>query len=173
MRLSWIIATRKINWKKIVLHPRTTLARPPIYDQALPEKLSTVSPDNPVGIKKPSFFLVHSTWYKCLGTVDTGKGNLPFDNFRQQIHHKICSPSKPTSEGTALHIAWTIPHFKWYTYLLGMLNGQTAKGKKIFEKSFSCSKTFGQKSVKSRKISAKYCMKLTLPFYRLTIVRMS
>ena len=56
MRLSWTIATGKNIWKKIVLHPRTTLARPSIYDQALPERLSTISPDNPVGVRKPPFF---------------------------------------------------------------------------------------------------------------------
>ena len=56
MRLSWTIAMGKNIWKKIVLHPRTTLARPSIYDQALPERLSTISPDNPVGVRKPPLF---------------------------------------------------------------------------------------------------------------------
>ena len=44
--------------KKIVLHPKSTLARPPIYDRAYPEMLSTASPGKPVGATKPSSLLL-------------------------------------------------------------------------------------------------------------------
>ena len=39
--------------KKITLHLESTLARPPIYDRASNEKLSTASPNKSVGVKKP------------------------------------------------------------------------------------------------------------------------
>ena len=40
--------------KKTALHLKSTLARPPIYDGAYPEKLSKASPGNPMGAMKPS-----------------------------------------------------------------------------------------------------------------------
>ena len=44
--------------KIIAKHPESTLARPPIYDPAYAEKLSTASPVNPVGVIKLSSLLV-------------------------------------------------------------------------------------------------------------------
>ena len=43
--------------KKKALHLKSTLARPPIYDEAYPEKHRTASPGNPVGVTKPSLIL--------------------------------------------------------------------------------------------------------------------
>ena len=37
---------------------KSTVARPPIYDRAQPEMLSTASPGNPVSIMKPSSLLL-------------------------------------------------------------------------------------------------------------------
>ena len=47
--------------KKIALHRKYTLARPPIIDQKNPGKLSNASPGNPVGITKPSSLLSFAT----------------------------------------------------------------------------------------------------------------
>ena len=44
--------------KKITLHLESTLARPPIYDRASDEKLSTASPSNSVGVIKPGSMLL-------------------------------------------------------------------------------------------------------------------
>ena len=71
----------------------------------------------------PVFFLC-STWYMVFGAVDRGKGNLLFDNFRQQIHHKFRSPSTHTSKSTARHIAETVLHIMWYPLHWGVLNAQ-------------------------------------------------
>ena len=42
----------------IALYLKSTLSRPPIYDEACPEKLWTASPGNPVGLTKPSLILL-------------------------------------------------------------------------------------------------------------------
>ena len=174
MRLSWTIATGKNIWKKIVLHPRTTLARPSIYDQALPERLSTISPDNPVGVRKPPLFFF-------FGQPDTR--SLEQSTEAKEIYFLTISSDKTITcfaRGRNLHKkALLYRLFKvFFTskdthFFEACWTGKKLSGKKLFENSFSCSKTFGQKSVKSKKISAKYCMKLTLPFCRLTIVRIS
>ena len=44
--------------EKNVVHPKSTLARPTIYDRALPENLSTASTGNPVSITKPTSLLL-------------------------------------------------------------------------------------------------------------------
>ena len=44
--------------KTFALHLKSTLARPPIYNGAYPEMLSTASAGNPVGIMKPTSYLL-------------------------------------------------------------------------------------------------------------------
>ena len=50
------------------LHLKSSLAKPPLYDQAYREKLATLSPGELLGVKKPSFLLfvqqVETLW-KC------------------------------------------------------------------------------------------------------------
>ena len=68
------------------------------YNQGLPgpDHLSTTErslrgsplfPQTILWASQSPIFFVCSTWYKNFGTVDRGKWNLPFDNFRQQIRH--------------------------------------------------------------------------------------
>ena len=54
--------------KNIALYLKSPLARPPFYDRAYPQKLSTASPGVPVGSTKPSFFYL-SNRIKCRGSV--------------------------------------------------------------------------------------------------------
>ena len=75
--------------KKLLLHPKSTSARPPIYDRAKPEKLSTASPGNPMSITRPSsFVLCVQPDQKSFWKSHQRLSNLFFDNFRQQIHDK-------------------------------------------------------------------------------------
>ena len=97
--------------KKIVLHPKSTLARPPIYDRAYPEMLSTAFPGNPVGITKPSSlllfvqpdqrFLEESTRVKETYFL-TILGNKPMRKIRSV---ETCIKL------IAIHIAQTVPQF--------------------------------------------------------------
>ena len=45
------------QWRKIVLHLKSTLARPTISDRAYPEILSTAFPGKPMGVTKPNLLL--------------------------------------------------------------------------------------------------------------------
>ena len=46
------------QWKKVVLRPKSTLTRPPIYDQSYVKKLTTASQDNPMDVRQPSLLLL-------------------------------------------------------------------------------------------------------------------
>ena len=46
---------------KVALYLKSTLTRTPIYDQAYPDKLSTASPGNLMGVTKPSSILLFAT----------------------------------------------------------------------------------------------------------------
>ena len=129
--------------KKIAKHPESTLGRPPIYDRAYPEKLSTASPGNPVGITKPSSFsLFVQQNNKSLeeSTNLKSQGNLLLDIFGKKSMRKIRSQSKLASKLNAIHIAQTVPQFKWYASLWGMLNCRQCEN--LFEKSIFLFKNF-------------------------------
>ena len=71
--------------KKNAQHMKSTLARPPIYDQAYPKKLVTVSPGNiPVGFTKPSLFLLFVEQDKKSLEESTVVRQPFYDNFRKK-----------------------------------------------------------------------------------------
>ena len=72
------------QFKKIILHPKSTLARPPPHDRAQPEILSTASPGNPVSIMKPSSLLLFVQLDKKFLEEPTKVRGTYFDNFRQK-----------------------------------------------------------------------------------------
>ena len=75
--------------KIFALHLKSTLARPPIYDGAYPEMLSTASAGNPVGIMKPTSYLLFVQLAKKSMEQSTSiKGTLVLDKFRLKIHEK-------------------------------------------------------------------------------------
>ena len=49
---------RQKQLNKVVLHLKTALAKPPIHDQAYPEKLSIDSPVNLLGVTQPNLLLL-------------------------------------------------------------------------------------------------------------------
>ena len=55
--------------KEIAPHLKSTLARPPIYDQTYPEVLSTASPGNPLGVTKPNSHLLFAQSDKSIYEV--------------------------------------------------------------------------------------------------------
>ena len=74
---------------KIAIHMKSTLARPPIYNRAYPEKLSTSSPSISVVFMKTSLLLLLvEPDKKFLEELTKVKEAHLFDNFRQQIHDK-------------------------------------------------------------------------------------
>ena len=58
--------------KKIVLHPKSTLARPLIYKLAYSEVLSADPRGKPVSITKPSSLLLFVQLDKFFGNIDRG-----------------------------------------------------------------------------------------------------
>ena len=70
MRVAENYRKRGKKLKKIAPLLRSTSGTPPTYDRAYPEMLSTASPDNPVGVTKPSFFLLFVQQDKVFGRVD-------------------------------------------------------------------------------------------------------
>ena len=93
--------------KKIALHLKSTLATPPIYDQAYLEKLATASPSNPVGITKPSLLLLFLQLdKKSLEEASKSYGNLFFDNFiGDKSMKKVLIESKLASKPAVVHTA--------------------------------------------------------------------
>ena len=62
----------------------STLARPPIYDRAYPEKIWSASPWNPVGVRKPSLLLLFVQQVKkSLDESTNFKESCFFAHFRQ------------------------------------------------------------------------------------------
>ena len=77
----------KLAATKIALQLNSTLATPPIYDGASPEKLATASPGYPVGVTKPSFLLLFEQQDKKSLEESKSPGEpIFFDNFRRQVH---------------------------------------------------------------------------------------
>ena len=107
--------------KEIALHLKSTLTRPPIYDWAYPEKLSTASPRNPASIMKPS-----SVWLFVKSNrknSEVGKcWNQFLTFFGNKSMRKVRSQSILESKLTSVHIAQTVTQFKWYALLWGRLN---------------------------------------------------
>ena len=70
--------------KKIALYLKSTLARPPIYDRAYPERLYTASPGNPVTVRKPSLLLFFvKSRKKVTEELTSLEENYFFDKFQQ------------------------------------------------------------------------------------------
>ena len=104
--------------KKIVLHPKSTLTRPPIYDRAKPEMLSTASPGNSVSMTNLSSLLLFvQPDKKVFGRVaKTFPQRVPKEtyfltNFGSKSTRKVRSQSKLASKSIAIHIAQTVPQF--------------------------------------------------------------
>ena len=81
--------------KKIPPHLTSTLARPPTNDRACPEIISTASPDNPLGVTKPSSLLLFVQPEKSLERSETVE-ETSFDNFWRKVRSESKLPSKPT-----------------------------------------------------------------------------
>ena len=77
------------QFRKVALHLKSTLARPPIYDRAYPEKLAIASPGNPVGVTKSSVFLLFVQQDRNSSEESISfQGTYFFDNFRKKIQEK-------------------------------------------------------------------------------------
>ena len=75
--------------KKIAVHLKTTLARPPSYDGAYPEKLSTAFLGNPVDVTKPSLLELFVQQDKMSCEESTSLKETYFlTNFWQWNHEK-------------------------------------------------------------------------------------
>ena len=99
--------------KKIVLHLKSTLARPPIYDRAYPQKLSTTSPGNPVGITKPSsILLIVQPIEKSLEESRSLEETNVLTTFGIKSMRKVRSESKVASKSTDVDIAQSTSQFK-------------------------------------------------------------
>ena len=85
MRVAVKNRKRQKQSKIIALHLKSALAKPATYDGEYTGKLETASPDNPVGVMKPSLFLLFDKrsleGSTCLKTAI-------FNNFWQQRHEK-------------------------------------------------------------------------------------
>ena len=91
---------------KKALHPKSTLARPPIYDRAYPEKLWTASEGNPLGVAKPILILLFVQPDKMSSIVDKSLKETYFLTvFGNKSMRKVQSKSKLESKPTNLHIA--------------------------------------------------------------------
>ena len=72
---------------KMLHNLKSTLARPPIYDRAYPDKLSAAASDNPLGVTKPSSLSLFVQPNESSLEQST-RENLIFDNFQQLIQEK-------------------------------------------------------------------------------------
>ena len=90
--------------KKNVIHLKSTLARPPIYDRAYPEMLSTASPGNPVGITKPSSFLLFVQADKKFSEESTNVKETYFITILSNKSMRKIRSVELASKVTAVHI---------------------------------------------------------------------
>ena len=96
-----------------MLHVKSTLARPPFYNRAQREKLSTASPGNLMGVTKPSLLpLFVQLDVKIFGKIDKGKGNQVFTIFGIKLKRKFRSEVEIVTEPTAVHIASSVRKLK-------------------------------------------------------------
>ena len=99
--------------KKIALHLKSSLARPPIYDRLCPEKPSTASPGNPVGTKKLGSFLLLVQQDEKSSEESTSLERTYVETiFANKTMTKVHSQLKLPSKLTAVHIAETAAQFR-------------------------------------------------------------
>ena len=81
------------------------MARPPLYDRAYPEKLSTASPGNLVGVTKPSLIFLFVVQDKKSLEMSTSRKETYFLKiFGNKSMRKVRSESKLVSKPTIVHI---------------------------------------------------------------------
>ena len=89
MRVAVFYRNGQKQFKIIALHLKSTLATPPLYNGAYPEKLWTAFPGNPVGVSKTSLYLLFVKPDQKTSKDSTSlKRTYFFDNFRQKILQK-------------------------------------------------------------------------------------
>ena len=92
--------------KTIALYLKSTLARPPIYNRAYPEKLWSASPSNPVGVTKPNLILLFVQLdEKPLEESTSLERTYCLAIFGNKSMRKVHSEPKLESKPTAVHIA--------------------------------------------------------------------
>ena len=92
--------------KKIAVHLKSTLARPPSYDGAYPEKLSTAFLGNPVDVTKPSLLELFVQQDKMSWEESTSLKETYFLTiFGNETMRKVRSESKRASKPTVVYIA--------------------------------------------------------------------
>ena len=135
---------RTKKMEKIVLHLKSTLARPPIYNWSHPEMLSTASTVNALGITNPSSFLLFVQREKSFLKQSTIIQETYFlATFGNKSIGKTRSRCSFASLLIAAHIAQIVFHFSWYALIGGMLNSLNFSwSKSLTETSFSLHKIF-------------------------------
>ena len=100
------VAINSRKRQKELKHPKSNLARPPIYEGAYPQKLWTASPGNPVGVTKPSLNLLYVQLDKTSLEESTNlKGTYFLTFFGTKSMRKPRPESKTELTSAAVHIA--------------------------------------------------------------------
>ena len=83
------LSQRAKTIEKKLIYTWSTLATPPIYNQAYPEKLATASPGNPTGVTKTSLLLLFVQQHeKCLEELISQKETYVLAIFGKKIMSK-------------------------------------------------------------------------------------
>ena len=142
-----------------VLHLKSTLATPPIYNRAYSEMLSTAFPGNPVCTRKPSSLLFVQPDRKFLEESTKLEGTYVLTIFGNKSMRKI-TRSQNLNQNSLLYIL-----LKLFLNSSSLRHAERAKLwiiEKFIRKFIFWTKFFGQNIVKNRKVSAKDWMQLTL-----------